>query len=445
MPKKPVDVLLLNVPTNRSYKKDLADAVSMPPLGLMYLASHLIKGGYTVDIIDMAVEFFQKNEFIDTLNTYNAKVIGISTFVESWSAIQSLARLIRQVRPDSIMVAGGSCASFCYGQLLREMDFNYVVIGEGEYSFRNLVDHIFQKPCSLQPAQIQGIAYQENNRLVVTEPSRRITELDELEFPERSLIRLDKYVYPFTISTARGCPGECIFCSSRAFWGRKIKFRSPENIIQEVMQIEEQYGIDMFFIVDDTFTMNVKRAKKFCQLLMETGKTFIWGCESRADVASTDLLQSLYDAGCRKIQFGMESGNNEILQKIGKKVTVEQIEAAVKMASAIGFDINVSFIIGHPFDDRRTVEQTIRFALYLRKTYGANVLGSINTPYPGTKLYDNAEEYGMTILTDDWNKYTMDNAIIHTANLSALDIREYYQRFVDVLLGRAEQFVPPAV
>lgn len=436
-----IDVLLINAPTSRGYKRELADAVSMPPLGLLYLASHLEKTGYSVKVIDMSVEFYKKEDFIELLREMRPKVVGISTFVESWSPLKVLAEIIKNTLTDVAIVGGGACATFCYEQLLKESKFDYVVFGEGEFAIADLCDSVVRNKMDIK--QVKGISFLVDEVVYITKPKERIKDLDQLEIPDRSLIDLKKYIYPITISTSRGCPGDCIFCSSRSFWGKEIRFRSPENILKEILQVEKEYNMNMFFIIDDTFTIRTKRSMEFCDLLEATGKKFIWGCESRADVASEELLQRLYDAGCRKIQFGMESGNNDILKNIGKHVTVEQIEDAVKIASKIGFNINVSFILGHPFDTHETVLQTINFALKLKNEYNANVFGSILTPYPGTKINYNAEEYGVQILTKKLDKFTMDNAIINTRYLTAYNLREYHQRFVDVLWGRTEEFIPP--
>lgn len=437
-----LDVLLINVPTSRKYKKGFAEISSMPPLGMMYIASYLQKSNYNVKIVDMAVDFFDKETFVNMLKSENPKIVGLSSFVESWSAIKMITKVIKATIPNAIITAGGPFATFCPEQLLEESPIDYIIFSEGEYVFANLADSLIRR--ELEINNVCGIAYKKDDKIVFTEPNKRIKNLDELVFPNRDLINLDKYVYPITISTARGCPGNCMFCSSKSYWGEKIVFRSPENIIEEILEVEEKYQINMFFIIDDTFTINVHRAIKFCELLNKTKKKFIWGCESRADVASEELLNSLYSAGCRKIQFGMESGNDDILKKIGKNVTTKQIENAVKIASKIGFDINLSFIIGHVFDTHETVVQTIEFALKLREKYKVNLFSSINTPYPGTKLYNEADKHGLKLLTNDWNKFTMDNAVIDTKYLTSLEIREYYQRFMDVLLGRSKIFIPPS-
>ncbi|ELC8463949.1 B12-binding domain-containing radical SAM protein [Clostridium perfringens] len=438
-----LDVLLINVPTSKKYKKGLAEVSSMPPLGIMYIASCLKKYNYTVKIIDMAVEFFDKSEFRRKLLEENPRMIGISSFVESWSAIKVITKFIKSILPNVIISAGGPFATFRYKQVLNETLIDYVTFAEGEYVVKNLADSIIRNIINVE--DVDGIAFRKNGKIFLTKPNERIKDLDSLEFPDRDLINLEKYVYPITISTARGCPGKCMFCSSRAYWGKKIFFRTPENIIKEILEVEQKYQDNMFFIVDDTFTINTERAMKFCDLLLKTNKKFIWGCESRADVVSEELLNSLYKAGCRKIQFGMESANNEILKKLGKKVTIEQIENATSIAANIGFDINISFIIGHAFDTHETVRETINFALMLKKKYQANVLASINTPYPGTELYKNHESYGIELLTDDWDSYTMNEPVINTKYLTAVQIKQYHQSFINALTNKDKRFIVPNI
>ena len=174
-------------------------------------------------------------------------------------------------------------------------------------------------------------------------------------------------------------------------------------------------------------------------MLVENKISLTWGCESRADVVDYKLLKTLYEAGCRKIQFGLESANNEILRKIGKKITREQLLNAVKLANSIGIDMNVSFIIGHPFDTHETIRETLDFALFMFKNYKINPYCAINTPYPGTMAFDNPEKFNLKILTDNFDNYTMDNPIIETDNFTSHDLRKYYQSFQDVCLGKEEK------
>lgn len=420
------DVVLINIPSTKGNKKIIREIVTMPPLGQMYIASHLIKEGFTVDMMDMCVSSITQEAFIDYLKDRDPAVIGISSFYESWSALKVLCKVIKDNFPSIVLCVGGHCSTISYNQLLDEMSIDYVILGEGEYALGQLCHSVINKNVNID--NINGIAYYSNDTVKVSQPDR-ICNLNDLVFPNRDLLPLDKYVYPITISTARGCTGNCMFCSSKAFWHNKVVFREPENILEEVLYIKNKYNYNEFFIVDDTFTMIPDRAIKFCELLKKTSEKFYWFCESRADVIDEKLLRILWDSGCVKIQFGMESGNDEILKKIGKNVTTAQIENAVRLATEIGMDTNVSFIIGHAFDTYETMQQSIDFAIRLRKLYGANVLCSINTPYPGTRLYHDHDKLGVTIHTTNWDLYTMNNAVISTNNFSSQDLRNIFHEF----------------
>ena len=182
--------------------------------------------------------------------------------------------------------------------------------------------------------------------------------------------------------------------------------------------------------------MRPQRVFEFIELLKKNNLKIIWGCESRADIITKELLEAMYYAGCLKIQFGLESANNKILQLIGKGITKEDVLNAVKIAYSIGFDINISFIIGHAFDTKDTIEETLDFALYLFQEYKVNPYCAINTPYPGTQLYNFPQKFGLEILTDNFDNYTMDNPIIKTKNFSPEDLRRYYQTFQNICLGK---------
>lgn len=185
------------------------------------------------------------------------------------------------------------------------------------------------------------------------------------------------------------------------------------------------HGANIFYITDDTFTASKKRCLEFCEMLRQSGISFVWGCESRADVINEEFIRILYESGCHKIQFGMESADNEILQRIKKHVTIEQIENAVMCAAKYNMHIQVSYIVGHAFDTEETVKKTISFAKHLSDDYGARVVCSVNTPFPGTEQYEKRKELGIEIKTDEWEKYLLNSPIINTKHLSINQLRYY--------------------
>lgn len=413
-----------------------AEIVSMPPLGLMYLASSVRNKGYTASIIDLSVDYVTRREFENKIKIINPTIIGITTFTECFSSVILLTQLIRSLYPQIQIVLGGPGVTFSYEKYLKNTEVDYILKGEGENSICELLDYVLRNKGEL--SSIKNLIYTIGDRVHINETGERISNLDELPWPDRSLIDLQQYIYPFTISTARGCPGNCIFCSSRQYWGKEIYFRSPTSIIEEIKYLYNKFDLSYFFIVDDTFTMRPQRVFEFIELLEKNNLKMIWGCESRADVVTKELLEAMHYAGCLKIQFGLESANNEILKKIGKGITKEDVLNAVRIAYSIGFDINISFIIGHAFDTKETIEETLDFALYLFQEYKVNPYCAINTPYPGTQLYDTPQKFGLEILTDNFDNYTMDNPIIRTKNFSPQDLRKYYQTFQDMCLGKCE-------
>ena len=426
------DVLLINLPTGTWYKDDLATSNSMPPLGLLYIAAYLKKYNYTVKVIDYAVERLSISELQKQVKELSPKIVGMSTYNESWNVQKTLCNKIKEVDNNIVISAGGAFATFCYNDILNQSKTDYVTKGEGEYSFKLLCDYILKKS-DVNIEDIPGLCYKEEKEIKVNEGICRIEDLDSLPFPDRSLIPIEKYTLPYTISTSRGCPGNCIFCSSKAFWGKKVIMRSAKNIFDEVMDIYNTYGSNIFYITDDTFTASKKRCLEFCDMIEQTGIHFIWGCESRADVIDEDFIRRINEVGCNKIQFGLESADNDILKKIKKNVTIEQIENAVRLASKYNMHIQASYIVGHAFDTVETVNKTLEFAKHIKETYGARVVCSVNTPFPGTEQYEKREELGIELKTYDWEKFILNLPIINTKNLSINQLRYY--------LGKGQRLV----
>lgn len=434
-----VDVILLNLPTTSWYKEKFAKSNGMPPLGLLYIGTVLEKNGYKVKIVDFSVESFSKEKLLDLLRSSKAKVIGMSTYNESWNAQKIMCSIIKNELPAVKIFAGGAFSTFCYKDVLFKSDTDYVIRGEGEFSVLELCNILIKKQNS-NIEDIPGIIFKTGDKdLYINNSYERIADLDLLPFPNRDLINTENYLVPYTISTARGCPGACIFCSSRAFWGKKVKMRSAKSIFEEVMYLYDKYKTTVFYITDDTFTASYKRAFDFCKMIQKSGINFMWGCESRADIITDDLMKMLSESGCKKLQIGLESADNVILRKLKKFVEIDQIENGIRLAYKYGMHISVSFIIGHAFDTVETIEKTIDFVKYIQIKYGAYVMGSVNTPFPGTEQHDKAEELGIKIYTDNWNNYKLDNPIISTKNISLDKLRYYHKVIVNIMANNTKK------
>ena len=411
-----IDVLMINLSIIES------EMAMMPPLGQMYIATVLKKNGYKVKILDLAVEKNKLEIVYQMICKYDPKIVGLSSYYETWNQMYNVAELIKRVNKDIVACVGGNGATFSYEEIMNNENIDYVIRFEGEYSFLQLCEYVMKSSGSLDC--ISGLVYRWKKQICINQESR-ITTLDELPFPDRELIDLKKYIYPFTIITSRGCAGNCIFCSSKAFWNKKVRFRSIDNVVEELREIKQKYDADTFFLLDDNFTLNSKRVSEFCQLLINEKMNFKWFCETRADCLKKSILQEMYDSGCRWLQIGLESGNDNVLKNIGKNLKYEQIEKAIKEAYLLGFKIKISAILGHHMDDDSTINETIQKVEYLKTEYGAEIAWSVNTPFPGTDLYIQREKYGIDILTNSWNNYRMDNPIINTKFLRVNDLRKY--------------------
>ena len=249
-----IDVLLINLAVLDSEK------AMMPPLGQMYIATVLKNNGYRVKILDLATV----NDKMETVYQYikhgMPKIVGLSSYYETWNQMFDIAKMTKNVTPNTIVAVGGNGATFSYSEIMDNKCIDYVIRFEGESPFLSLCDYIMRKKGTIE--EIGGLVYRRENSIRVNK-EQRIAELDELPFPDRDFVDLSKYVYPYTIMTSRGCTGNCIFCSSKSFWKKQVRFRSLQNVIDELKEMRNKYKATSFFLLDDNFTLNNKRVTEF--------------------------------------------------------------------------------------------------------------------------------------------------------------------------------------
>lgn len=337
-----------------------------------------------------------------------------------------MAKTIKEIDSEIKVIMGGPHASFFPKEVINAGFVDVVCMFEGEITLIELMKYFDGKKPSLK--EIQGIAYKINGTSVVNEKRKFIQDLDTIPFPARHLFPMDKYWGDGSIITARGCPYSCIFCSARAMHGGICRFRSKDNVVEEMEQMIKNFKIKEFSIVDDTFTASKKHVLGICDQILER-LDITWSCDSRVDTFTKELATAMYKAGCRTIHFGIESGNNEVLKKIRKNISVEQAKCAVKLANNIGFEVICDFIIGHPFDTEETVLETLKLAKKLKSLEnngGPEILihFSILAPAPGSYLFEHAEELGVKIVSPDINH--VNDILIRTRNLTRNDLRNFF-------------------
>ncbi len=409
-----------------------AERSQVPPLGLGYLAG-MVKDRYSVKIIDMAATKMKKNELIQILEENRPKIVGISSLVNVHKSGCKVARIVKEVLGGEAMVAmGGPHVTFLAEETLTQVkEIDVIVLGEGEYTFLELVRHRFAgNPEKLE--DIAGIVFRKGNDLIFTKKRSMIKELDQVPFPARELMDISLYQESGTIITGRGCPFVCKFCASSSLCGRKFRARSAKNVLAEIDELYNKFQIKRVYFADDTFVYNQKRTQEICSGLIERNYGLIWGCGTRVDCVPQNSLELMYRAGCKGILLGIESGDEKVLKNIGKGISLELILDAARRIHDIGMQLTCSFILGLPEDTEESLHRTFDLIHQLRELKQSpteadiTIYFSILTPLPGTEFYDRAEDFGIEILTKDWDRYTFMEPVINTEHFTQDDLRELF-------------------
>ena len=425
----------------------------LPPLSLAYLAAALRQEGVEVRILDHLVSMYSPSKLRRHLAEFRPHMVGATCVTLNYPIASRIMKVCKEFDPGIITMLGGPHATFAIKEtLLRARWIDLLVIGEGERTLTELVKTL-EKGDDIH--QVRGIAFRHGDRVVKTEPRPLIENLDELPFPARDLLPLSKYKAlntPCTVITSRGCPFKCIFCSGPRVFGRRVRFRDPDLVVDEIEQLNKEFGYKKINIVDDTFTLNKRHAKAVCERIIKRNLNIEWNVFARADTVTEDLLDIMKQAGCQWLLYGAESGNPEILKTIKKGTTPEIIRNGTRLATQAGINVFNSFIFGLPGETPQTARQSIDFAQELDREYGSKYGFHILSPLPGTELYDSPENYGLRILTRDWAKYDANRPVTEQANMSPEQVLEFaaeYDRAVtyamDDIERRAAQGDPACV
>ena len=343
-----------------------------PPLGLQCIAAALEHDGHKVEIIDLCLQDNSEEHLKNSLISSDA--VGISVYSNDYDSVVDLSKKIKDLDSDVPLIIGGPHCTFFPGRSLSDIPHADIsVTGEGE---RVIVDIVRFLQGRKNLSDINGIYYRENNQIKNGKPLEIIDDLDSLHFPARHLV--EKYDYgkvdnlylykpKFTsMISSRGCPFKCRFCARYGNfikgWG--FRQRSAENVVKEIQEIDEKYGSVM--IADDCFLADRTRAHKIMDRLIETGTNIDLIIEgARVDSADRELYKKMKKAGVKLIGYGIESGNQDVLDFYNKMVTLDQIREAVKLGKEMGFITLATIMFGAPMETRKHVENTIKFACSL--------------------------------------------------------------------------------
>lgn len=436
---KPYNILLLQAPVPGSHNRITAKASAIPPLGLGYLASVLLSDGFQVKIIDMDIEDINVTELQTILTSFCPSVIGISTTTLTLKNGLRVAKVVKETLPQSTVCLGGPHVSVRPLDAMRHHFVDVVVQGEGEITFLNLCRALVKG--QKLPINIKGIVQRSGDRIISQPQQERITSLDILPFPARHLMPLHLYKIPGTILTSRGCPGSCGFCAGPTVLGRKYVSRSAANVVKEVQMCIDLYNLTSFYFVDDTMTHDTKRLLSICEGLRHIkipsslNRRLKWTCESRADVITPELLQEMKKSGCTTIQFGMESGSQELLNQLGKKVSLKQIEQAVVWSRQAGISPVLSMVFPHPNETRETLKQTLNFIHHLYDVGAEKIVPALLTLFPGTRFFEEKRQLGLKLLTTDTDEFNLGTPILTTRHLDFKTIVNGYSQLLFLTLN----------
>jgi magnesium-protoporphyrin IX monomethyl ester (oxidative) cyclase len=377
-----------------------------PPLGLAWIASVLERRGHEVKIVDSPTLGLSIGDFVKIVESWSPDVVGLSSLTPTIRLAYKAAKAVKAVDEDIKVVVGGVHATFMWREVLEECPYvDYVVLGEGEETMSQLIEALEKEA---RPRGISGIALRnESGEAVMTGPWRPV-DLERLPPPARHLLPMDRYtvfdkpVRVVHIMASRGCPYGCIFCATSYYFGRRVRFRRVEQVLDEMAECTDKYKTKTFAFTDDELTINRRWFDSFLKGLRERGLDIRWTCGSRVDSVDERLLARMFSSGCTTIYFGVESGSQETIDKIGKRIDLRQAEKVFEAIRKVGGSAVATFILGFPWETVDDMKKTIKFALKLDPDYAQFTYA---TPYPGTPLYEMAKEHDL-IVDHDWSHYT---------------------------------------
>lgn len=377
----------LSIEEHYGSMKDVAP--NFPLLGIAFLSSYLKPFGFDVDLLDHSDIPFSQS--LRILKWYD--VVGFTAFITNYKTI---IELCDQLHNEGITTIVGGPHATLFPFDFERASIDYVISGEGELPFRELLTSIIQNRSVNKTA---GLAYNKNGRFIYNSKASFIADLDKIGPPDVDKYDLEKYYPPAHVRgkkvihtlTSRGCPFKCAFCAASEIMSRKIRYRSVSSVIEELKRYSDM-GYDSIMFYDDIFTLNTKRVYKLCNEVIKQGLKFKWSCFTRTQCTTRDMCAAMKSAGCYLITFGCESANNKTLRLLKKGLTVEDNIQGINMAHNAGILTCSSFMVGLPGESAKDILNTITFAKKSNLTFA---VFPIFEPFKGTPIYKTCKKTGV--------------------------------------------------
>ncbi len=378
--------------------------IKAPPLGLAWIAAVLEKIGHKVKIIDTPTLEMEAKDWLIEVKSWHPDIVGFSMLTPAAPKGYQAAKMLKEeLGEDFPIFAGGVHVTPMYKEALNN-NIDVVVLGEGELTTAEFINVVEKHGLDKEKLRnVKGLAFKDDSKIITTGPRPLIQDLDSLPWPARHLLPMDKYTLlgkPIRVAhvmASRGCPYGCIYCITSYFWGRRIRFRSAKSVADEIEYLVDKYKVKHIAFSDDELTINRRFVYDLVKELKERGLDVCFSCGSRVDHVNKEFLKFLYDNGCEALYFGVESASQETINKIGKRIRLEQAVKVFKWVREIGGFAMGSFILGFPWETINDMKKTVEFAIKLKPNYAQF---TVLTPYPGTPLFNYAVEHN---LIEDWN------------------------------------------
>ena len=407
---------------------DLLVIPPLPPTDLLYLAAIAEQCGFEAKVKDYSLG----GDFIADIKEFKPEYIVANIATPTFKSDMEAVAAAKAISPELITIVKGAPFLTYNDNVIYENPFvDYVIMGEPELTLKEILDGVPNN-------EILGICYKENMQGIKNEPRPFNENLDSLPFPARHLIDNNIYRRPdnnkvqAVIKVSRGCPFHCFFCLATPVSGSKVRMRTAENIIAEIKECVEKYGIKNFLFWSDIFNIDRNYTINLCKKIIDSKLNITWSANTRADTIDEEMAKLMYQSGCRLVSIGIESGSQEILDKIGKRTNLNQIRNTVKIIKKNKIKIYNYFVLGLPWETEETAKATIDFAIELDSDYASFYTA---TPLPGTNYF----AYAMLnhLITDNMdfkNAYYQPVVRSHTLSkerifeLHKMAVRKFYLR-----------------
>lgn len=461
--------ILLIYPPTTIYGEDPSKGGQIVPLGIAYIAAVCEKNSYETKIFDFSASdnieehpenssiYYgtPKDEIRKQIKEYAPDIVGIQCMYTAYANdAHDIARIVKEVNKETLIVMGGAHASSCPESVLGNAYVDIVVIGEGEETFLEIVKRYEAKQ---DLSDILGTAVWQNGSVFINKPRPYIEDIDTIPFPARHLLPLERYTEKFKnatfnmrpstfLITSRGCPYNCRFCSIKSVWGRSWRYHSPKRVVDEIEQVVKEYGVGEIHFIDDNISTKIDRLNAICDELLKRKIDIKWTTPNGVAIwtLTKEALKKMKQSGCYRLTFGIETACEKTREYIRKQHSnLEQMKEIIDFANKLGIWTVSTFILGFPEETREDIDETIRFALKSDLDFAFYFLPM---PFPNTDLTQDYLRLGLLgeFKTEDWGAFLSGTHGVATRNFTVEELRKIQKEaYFGFIRSRFFKFLNP--